>query len=67
LTRAVTVRSPRSGRERTLAAQCFLDASELGDLLPLTGTEFVGMDIRFLIWAQRTEIRKLLVFSECQD
>jgi len=39
--RAVTVRSVRSGRERTLAAPYFLDASELGDLLPLTGTEFV--------------------------
>jgi hypothetical protein len=39
---AVTVRSLRSGRERTLAAPCFLDASELGDLLPLTGTEFAS-------------------------
>jgi hypothetical protein len=39
--RTVTVRSLRSGRERVLAAPYFLDASELGDLLPLTGTEFV--------------------------
>jgi hypothetical protein len=39
--RAVTVRSLRSGRQCTLTAPYFLDASELGDLLPLTGTEFV--------------------------
>ncbi len=38
---AVTVRSRRSGRERVLAAPWFIDATELGDLLPLTGTEFV--------------------------
>ena len=38
---AVTVRSLRSGRECILTAPYFLDASELGDLLPLTGTEFV--------------------------
>lgn len=38
---AVTVRCLRSRRERVLAAPYFLDASELGDLLPLTGTEFV--------------------------
>jgi hypothetical protein len=38
--RSVTVRS-RSGRETILLAPYFLDATELGDLLPLTKTEFV--------------------------
>src|SRR5438552_1560378 len=38
--RSVTVRS-RSGRETVLLAPYFLDATELGDLLPLTKTEFV--------------------------
>jgi hypothetical protein len=37
--RSVTVRS-RSGRETVLLAPYFLDATELGDLLPLTKTEF---------------------------
>jgi hypothetical protein len=39
--RTVTVQSLRTGRRCTLSAPYFLDASELGDLLPLTGTEFV--------------------------
>jgi len=39
--RAVTVRSTESGDERTIHAPYFLDATELGDLLPLTKTEFV--------------------------
>jgi hypothetical protein len=38
--RAVTVRGP-DGRERTVAAEYFLDATEQGDLLPLTKTEYV--------------------------
>lgn len=37
----VTVRSLRSGDERVLSGPYFIDATELGDLLPLTGTEFV--------------------------
>jgi hypothetical protein len=36
----VTVRS-ESGAERRIRAQVFLDATELGDVLPLTGTEYV--------------------------
>lgn len=40
--RAVTVRSTESGDERTINAPYFLDATELGDLLPLTKTEFVA-------------------------
>jgi hypothetical protein len=38
---SVTVEDLRSGRRRTLVAPYFLDATELGDLLPLTKTEFV--------------------------
>lgn len=39
--RAVKVRDLRENRERVLSAPIFVDATELGDLLPLTKTEFV--------------------------
>src|SRR5262249_53107508 len=39
--RAVTVRNLASGREVTVHARYFLDATELGDLLPLARTEHV--------------------------
>ncbi len=39
--RAVTVRDRKTGHERALVAPYFLDATELGDLLPLAGVEFV--------------------------
>ncbi len=39
--KAVTVRSTKSGDTRILRGLYFVDATELGDLLPLTGTEFV--------------------------
>jgi hypothetical protein len=39
--RSVTVRSRLTGDETVLTAPYLLDATELGDLLPLTGTEFV--------------------------
>jgi FAD dependent oxidoreductase len=39
--RAVRVRDTDSGRELTLTGPYFLDATELGDLLPLTKTEYV--------------------------
>jgi hypothetical protein len=39
--RSVTARDSRSGVERTLEAPYFIDATELGDLLPLTGAEFI--------------------------
>jgi hypothetical protein len=39
--RAVTVRDRTSDRRTVLAAPYFIDATELGDLLPLTRTEFV--------------------------
>lgn len=38
---AVTVRDRATGLERTLSAPYFIDATELGDLLPMTGTEYV--------------------------
>lgn len=39
--RSVTLRNLRSGDTVTLEAPWFLDATELGDLLPLAGAEFV--------------------------
>jgi hypothetical protein len=39
--RAVTLRDLRRGAERTITASYFLDATELGDLLPLAGCEYV--------------------------
>jgi hypothetical protein len=39
--RAVSVRDSRTSETRTLVAPYFLDATELGDLLPLAGVEFV--------------------------
>ena len=39
--RAVTVRDLHAGRDVVLTAPYFLDATELGDLLPLTKTEYV--------------------------
>ncbi len=45
--RSVTVRDLRSGDERVLVAPYILDATELGDLLPLAGVEFVtGFEAR---------------------
>ena len=40
--RSVTVQSLRDGREMTLSAPFVLDATELGDLLPMTRTEYVS-------------------------
>ncbi|MGH9633161.1 MAG: FAD-dependent oxidoreductase [Bryobacteraceae bacterium] len=39
--RAVTVKSLESSTQRTIEAPYFIDATELGDLLPLTKTEYV--------------------------
>ena len=41
LVRAVTVSSLETGRDRTLAAPYFIDATEMGDLLPLARVEYV--------------------------
>jgi hypothetical protein len=37
----VTVRDLKTGLDRTITARYFIDATELGDLLPMTDTEFV--------------------------
>jgi hypothetical protein len=39
--KAVTVKNLRTGNQMTLRAPYFVDATELGDLLPLTKTEYV--------------------------
>ncbi|CDZ32972.1 Fumarate reductase/succinate dehydrogenase flavoprotein domain protein [Neorhizobium galegae bv. officinalis] len=39
--RSVTVRHRDTGQEITVSAAYILDATELGDLLPMTGTEYV--------------------------
>lgn len=39
--KSVTVRNLETGDDETVYADYFLDATELGDLLPLTGTEYV--------------------------
>ncbi len=39
--KALKVKSLRSGQQMVLTAPYFVDATELGDLLPLTATEFV--------------------------
>ena len=38
---SVSVRDLKSGRERVITAQYFLDATELGDLLPMVKAEYV--------------------------
>ena len=40
--RAVTLRDLETGRDRTISASFFLDATEQGDLLPLAGVEYVA-------------------------
>ena len=40
--KAVAVRNVRTGRELTLVAPYFADATELGDVLPLAGVEWVS-------------------------
>jgi hypothetical protein len=39
--KALKVKNQRTGQEKVLTAPYFVDATELGDLLPMTGTEFV--------------------------
>ncbi|MEO7146180.1 MAG: FAD-dependent oxidoreductase [Bryobacteraceae bacterium] len=67
--RAVTVRNA-AGRERTIQAAYFLDATEQGDLLPLSKTEFVtGAESRRqtgeLHAAERAEPANLQSFCFC--
>jgi hypothetical protein len=45
--RSVTLRNLETGRETHISAPYILDATELGDLLPLTGTEYtIGAESR---------------------
>ncbi len=45
--RAITVTSTITGESQVLSGKIFVDATEVGELLPLTGTEFVvGSDAR---------------------
>ena len=39
--RSITFRDIESGENRTISARYFIDATELGDLLPISGTEYV--------------------------
>ncbi len=39
---SVTVRNMDTGQEKTIIASYFLDATECGDLLPMTGTEYIA-------------------------
>lgn len=39
--RVVAVKSNKNGKYKNITAHYFVDATELGDLLPLTGTEFI--------------------------
>src|SRR5207249_2848980 len=39
--KSVTVRDLQAGKDRIVEAPYFIDATELGDLLPLTSTEYV--------------------------
>ncbi|NLF32225.1 MAG: FAD-dependent oxidoreductase [Planctomycetes bacterium] len=39
---SVTLQSTLTGRMRTISADCILDATELGDLLPMAGVEYVS-------------------------
>ncbi len=39
--RSITVRDERTGKLLQLEAPYFIDATELGDLLPITGTEYI--------------------------
>jgi hypothetical protein len=68
--RAIKLRDLRSGAEKTISARYFLDATELGDLLPLTGTEFVtGAESRAQTGEpnakDRPEPRNVQAFSVC--
>jgi len=67
--RAVTVRTS-SGRERTIDAVYFLDATEHGDLLPLTKTEYVtGFESRKMTGElhapQRAQPANIQAFTVC--
>ena len=57
--RSISVKDQHSGAARTIHASYFLDATEQGDLLPLTGAEYVtGFESRKQTGEQPTGIRK---------
>jgi hypothetical protein len=67
---AVTVRSTQSGESRVLNGPYFVDATELGDLLPLTGTEFVTgsearSETRELHAGDKTDPQNQQAFTMC--
>lgn len=68
--RALKAVSQRSGNEVILSAPYFVDATELGDLLPLTGTEFVTgaesrSDTRELHAPERADPNNCQAFTVC--
>ncbi len=67
---AIKVRSIDSGDEQWLIGEYFVDATELGDLLPLTGTEFVtgaeaGSQTGELHAADRADYENQQAFTVC--
>lgn len=68
--KTLLVRDLRTGNEITLTAPYFIDATELGDLLPLTKTEYVTgaeskKDTRELHAAEKTEPNNNQAFTFC--
>ena len=68
--RAVKAVSQRSGQEKILTAPYFVDATELGDLLPLTKTEYFSgaeakKDTKELHAAEKTEPNNQQAFTVC--
>lgn len=68
--RALKARNQTTGDEIVLRGSCFIDATELGDLLPLTGTEFVTgaeskAETRELHAAERADPANQQAFTLC--
>ncbi|QJD80546.1 FAD-dependent oxidoreductase [Spirosoma rhododendri] len=68
--RALTARNRQTGRELVLTAPYFVDATELGDLLPMTKTEFVTgaesrADTRELHAPEQADPKNVQAFTMC--
>jgi len=68
--RALTARNLRNGKEIVLTAPYFVDATELGDLLPLTKTEYVRgaearSDTQELHAAEKADPKNEQAFTMC--
>lgn len=68
--RALTARNLRNGKEIVLTARYFVDATELGDLLPLTKTEYVRgaearSDTQELHAAEKADPKNEQAFTMC--